>query len=567
MKSWIKRSFKRQQFVCFLAVALLPLLVTCTFLTQIVQIKVENDKQKEIVQTGENIDEALIEVFESLGETADLVANHAQIVSMIDETGTWVRSKTYELFYSITMPMREYAIFDILNREGRCVYSTGSLSGNIENGTYWGVLKAAQENKGQLVFQRADFLEEDDNLCLRGARSISDSKGNIIGYLVIRINEKHFDAILQKNINSQIGIVILDSHWKTVYSTGIAKEGQIGEVLRERLLAGERLEYQYNKNDILISSLEGTGMIRVMLYPEAFSSSIVQAMYSVIIFMAISGFVLCLLVANRMSISLSRPIMRMNDAMHKVQEGDLKTRIPVDRQDELGQMSENFNIMVKKLDVYMQEQVRIQQKLNESQIAMMQAQMNPHFLYNTLDTMKWLAKANHVPEIATMSTGLARILRTSISKKQFIYLKEEIELVTSYAQIQKIRYNDRFQFQMIMPQELAECIVPKLVIQPIVENALIHGLEECDYGYIEVQIYQSNCDSICIEVKDNGCGIREDVMENINQKSWEKLSGHIGLFNIDTIIRLHYGEQYGLQVRKNQEQGTLVTIRLPINWK
>lgn len=567
MKSWIKRSFKRQQFVCFLAVALLPLLVTCTFLTQIVQIKVENDKQKEIVQTGENIDEALIEVFESLGETADLVANHAQIVSMIDETGTWVRSKTYELFYSITMPMREYAIFDILNREGRCVYSTGSLSGNIENGTYWGVLKAAQENKGQLVFQRADFLEEDDNLCLRGARSISDSKGNIIGYLVIRINEKHFDAILQKNINSQIGIVILDSHWKTVYSTGIAKEGQIGEVLRERLLAGERLEYQYNKNDILISSLEGTGMIRVMLYPEAFSSSIVQAMYSVIIFMAISGFVLCLLVANRMSISLSRPIMRMNDAMHKVQEGDLKTRIPVDRQDELGQMSENFNIMVKKLDVYMQEQVRIQQKLNESQIAMMQAQMNPHFLYNTLDTMKWLAKANHVPEIATMSTGLARILRTSISKKQFIYLKEEIELVTSYAQIQKIRYNDRFQFQMIMPQELAECIVPKLVIQPIVENALIHGLEECDYGYIEVQIYQSNCDSICIEVKDNGCGIREDVMENINQKSWEKLSGHIGLYNIDTIIRLHYGEQYGLQVRKNQEQGTLVTIRLPINWK
>lgn len=567
MKSWIKRSFKRQQFVCFLAVALLPLLVTCTFLTQIVQIKVENDKQKEIVQTGENIDEALIEVFESLGETADLVANHAQIVSMIDETGTWVRSKTYELFYSITMPMREYAIFDILNREGRCVYSTGSLSGNIENGTYWGVLKAAQENKGQLVFQRADFLEEDDNLCLRGARSISDSKGNIIGYLVIRINEKHFDAILQKNMNSQIGIAILDSHWKTVYSTGIAKEWQIGEVLRERLLAGERLEYQYNKNDILISSLEGTGMIRVMLYPEAFSSSIVQAMYSVIIFMAISGFVLCLLVANRMSISLSRPIMRMNDAMHKVQEGDLKTRIPVDRQDELGQMSENFNIMVKKLDVYMQEQVRIQQKLNESQIAMMQAQMNPHFLYNTLDTMKWLAKANHVPEIATMSTGLARILRTSISKKQFIYLKEEIELVTSYAQIQKIRYNDRFQFQMIMPQELAECIVPKLVIQPIVENALIHGLEECDYGYIEVQIYQSNCDSICIEVKDNGCGIREDVMENINQKSWEKLSGHIGLYNIDTIIRLHYGEQYGLQVRKNQEQGTLVTIRLPINWK
>lgn len=567
MKRWIKGSFKRQQFVCFLAVALLPLLVTCTFLTQIVQIKVENDNNKEIMQTGKNIDEALIDVFEKLEETADLVVNNAQIISMIDETGTWVRSKTYELFYSVTMSMREYAIFDILNRDGKCVYSTGSLSSNIENCTYWGILNAAQKNKGQLIFQRSDSLEGDENLCLQGARSILDGKGNIIGYLVIRMNEEHFDNLLQKNLNGQEGVALLDCHWKTVYSTGIAKEEQIGEVLRERLMEGEILERKYNKNDVSISSPAGQGMIRVMLYPEAFSSSIVQTMYSVIIFMAIVGFMLCLIVANRMSISLSKPIMRMNDAMHKVQEGDLKTRIPVDRQDELGQMSENFNTMVKKLEEYMQEQVRIQQELNESQIAMMQAQMNPHFLYNTLDTMKWLAKANHVPEIATMSAGLARILRTSISKKQFISLKEEIELVTSYAQIQKIRYNDRFRFDILMPQELSDCIVPKLVIQPIVENALIHGLEESEHGKIEVDIYQNNDDSMRIEVKDNGCGIREDIMNDINQRLWEKLPGHIGLCNIDTIIRLQYGEQYGLYVSTYQEQGTLVTITLPINRK
>ena len=125
-------------------------------------------------------------------------------------------------------------------------------------------------------------------------------------------------------------------------------------------------------------------------------------------------------VAIGISSFLSKPIHVLHDAMDEVQEGNLDTHVDMERQDEFGELAENFNIMIKRISSYMEERVRREKELNETQIAMMQSQLNPHFLYNTLDTMKWVAKANHIPEIATLAAKLAKILRTSISSAQFI---------------------------------------------------------------------------------------------------------------------------------------------------
>ena len=173
--------------------------------------------------------------------------------------------------------------------------------------------------------------------------------------------------------------------------------------------------------------------------------------------------------------------------MDEVQEGNLDTHVDMERQDEFGELAENFNIMTKRISSYMEERVRREKELNETQIAMMQSQLNPHFLYNTLDTMKWVAKANHIPEIATLAAKLAKILRTSISSAQFITLREEMTLVESYAKIQKIRFNGKFDFRYEIAPETEEILVPKLIVQPIVENAVIHGLADADEGHIFVR--------------------------------------------------------------------------------
>ena len=196
--------------------------------------------------------------------------------------------------------------------------------------------------------------------------------------------------------------------------------------------------------------------------------------------------------------------------------------------------------------------------------------------------MKWVAKANHIPEIATMAAGLAKILRTSISKRQFIYLKEELELVNCYVDIQKIRFNDKFSYTVDLQEGLEECVIPKLIIQPIVENSVLHGLKESEEGNILVRITGQE-DVLCIEVTDDGCGAPEERIDAINHRRQEQLVGHIGVSNVDTIIRLTYGEEYGIHMesltlnaenptdgQRTEEEGevhgTKVTLRLPVRY-
>ncbi len=165
--------------------------------------------------------------------------------------------------------------------------------------------------------------------------------------------------------------------------------------------------------------------------------------------------ILCVLVASRLGRNMTRPIERMNTAMRTLQEGDLSVRIASDREDELGQMSRNFNIMANELEQSVQDKVEKQKELNASHIAMMQAQLNPHFLYNTGYHEMGGEGQSHSGD-PTMAAGLAKILRTSISKRQFIYLKEELELVNCYVDIQKIRFNDKFTYSVEMEEGLEE---------------------------------------------------------------------------------------------------------------
>ena len=184
-------------------------------------------------------------------------------------------------------------------------------------------------------------------------------------------------------------------------------------------------------------------------------------------------------------------------------------------------------------------------------------------LYNTLDTIKWVAKAHHVQELATLASGLARILRTSISEAQFISLSEEVSLVCAYMDIQKIRFDGNFSYDVELPLELEECMVPKMIIQPIVENAIIHGLKERENGHIFLNIYEEE-ETLFIEVYDDGCGMDETILGLLKKRNREELKGHIGFYNVDTIIRLHYGTQYGLYAENQEQGGARVRITLPI---
>ena len=270
---------------------------------------------------------------------------------------------------------------------------------------------------------------------------------------------------------------------------------------------------------------------------------------------------LCLVCAWWLSRHLSEPVGELDAAMGRVERGDYDVRICSTRQDEMGRLAASFDRMTQEYQQNLARSVQRERELNETRLRMLQSQLNPHFLYNTLDCMKWLGVTHGVVQVATLATDLAALLRAGISGSERITLEEELELIRRYLDIQEIRFGDRFVCEIDVDERFQHCVVPKLVLQPLVENAIIHGVADSDEGFIKLWAEQQG-DDLLLMVSDNGGGIPEDVLRRLN--GHETIPGsHLGLNNVDRIVRLSYGESYGLTARVT-EQGSLVCLRLPI---
>lgn len=559
MKEKIKISFKRELLAGFLTVAVLPLVVSYLFLIQMFQVKADRDYRKVNMEQVHIVNSTFLEFWKKIEDAENSLASSWMVQMAMAGKAEGRKSEVYHILYEKTSELRELARFDLYSRDGACLYSTGTGMYQKKLPVYWGILKVSGAHGDDLIVQK-----DNEDMSLMAARGIPGEDGVPIGFVVASLTEENLNQVFQGLLGSQDGLCILNEFYEPVYSAGTAAGGEIAQTLRAGRMEGKEALSSWKDSEVFVASLGDTGLTSVLLRPEIFTGGLTGSMYSVLFLMTAFSFLLCLFVASRLSSHLSQPILLLNRAMEKVKKGNLDTRVQMERADEFGQLAASFDAMTAQLEQYMKEQVAQQKKLNEVQIAMMQAQLNPHFLYNTLDTMKWVAKAKHIPEIATLSAKLAKILRTSISSPQMITLKEEMELVDSYAEIQKIRFGGRFTFTSELPQELSEIFVPKLMIQPIVENAIIHGLADCDNGTIHVKVHRLEEQGLlCIEVIDNGCGISDEVLKCLNSRDREKLSGHIGFYNVDMVIRLHYGDGYGLQAERRREGGTCVRILLP----
>lgn len=560
-----KRTFKQELLICFLAVSVLPLAVCSLFLIQLFQMKISRDYQVMDMEQAQEVNGRLERVFGEFETLAQNFSENEMIEEALRQPELGNASEVYRMFYRETKELRAYAWFELYSADGICRYSTGTGTHQKKLEPYWGILRQAKEEPGKLIVSRADAPL--DQAVLQAAMLIEDEEGSA-GFFVINMGAQEFETLLKGTYGGQDSICILDGFLETVYDAGVAAGEDIGSILRERLFHNQPIAEDYGGNSIYLSELEGRGLYTVLLRPQAFTADTVNSMYSVLLVMIAAILVLGISLALSLSNRLSRPIHVLNETMHEVQTGNLDAHMQEDwPTTEFAQMSGNFNYMTADLKEYMEKQVEQQKQLNEIQIAMMQAQLNPHFLYNTLDTVKWVAKANRVPEIVTLVSKLAKILRAAISKEQFTTLREEMELVKSYAEIQRIRFNGKFECLCSYDESLADCELPKLVIQPIVENAVIHGLAECEEGHIQVTAYteeSENMPKLVVTVSDDGCGIEQEVIDRLNSKGLRERTDHIGLGNVDRIIRLHYGDEYGVKISKPEQGGTLVIMLFPL---
>lgn len=530
------------------------------------QEKIQRDYEKEAMAQLQNMETVIADIFLEFQAIGNTLSQNENVVESLYIKDTELKKGIYVELYKVTAKLREFAQFHLYSKGGNCKYSTENTMLGTSLPTYWGILKAAKDKKGTLVIRSVeDSTGEANKTLLQAAQVITDNQGNGIGYLVIDLQRENLNRLLDGTYNAPNSMMLLNQYWKSIYSTEVNQKESIVPLLRKQVFLGMSLKGVDDNSRCYVTPIADTGLFVVLKQREVFTASITKTMYSISIIMALVSLIFCIVVALGFSRNLTRPINQLTNAMREVENGNLETRIDLQREDEIGRLSGNFNQMTKELKDFMISQVKQQQELNESNIARMQAQLNPHFLYNTLDTMKWVAKANHVPEIATLSQSLAKILRISISEEQFIPLKEEMGLVKSYVEIQRIRFSEKFEYEASLPVELEDCIVPKLVIQPLVENAIIHGLAERDSGHINIEATRKK-NQLLLTVADDGCGMEMEMMEQLNRRDRSKLTGHLGFYNVDSIIRLHYGQKYGLHVSAMDTGGTKVTVTMPL-WK
>jgi len=273
-----------------------------------------------------------------------------------------------------------------------------------------------------------------------------------------------------------------------------------------------------------------------------------------------------------LSKKITDPILKLCKSMQSFQDGEIIEKVEATSKDEVGHLIDGFNSMMDDITVFIQEIYDNQEEKKKSEVAalkfqleLLQSQINPHFLYNTLNTVSYLAMKNRSGEIRELIQSLNMLLRATISNAtEFITIQEELEFLKAYTDIQNYRYNNMIELSFCVDEDALEYLIPKLILQPIVENALLHGIfpREESVGHVRVSI---NCYSsgIDIAVADDGVGMDVTTLQHIQEQTQPHGFNGVGLCNVSERLQLYYGEMSKLTIESVLDTGTVVTLQIP----
>ncbi|MDU5173854.1 histidine kinase, partial [Clostridium sp.] len=281
-----------------------------------------------------------------------------------------------------------------------------------------------------------------------------------------------------------------------------------------------------------------------------------------LIFCLILFIVIYLFFLNR----IFNPIKSLIENMGSKVETNLNYNFAYNKNDEIGILINSYNDMKTRINTLITINYKNQIEQKELELKQLQNQINPHFIYNTLESIHMMAEINDDPETSTMAEYFGTIIRYSMNRRiNTVKLKDEIEIINNYIYLQRIRFDSLFTIENLVTDDVLNCEIIKMIIQPLIENSIYHGLSECDgNGKIIIQALKSN-DNLIITVSDNGIGIDDKTLESLNDYINDKneLFNGIALRNINKRLKLNYGEEYGLEITSILGKGTSMILTIP----
>jgi two-component system, sensor histidine kinase YesM len=401
------------------------------------------------------------------------------------------------------------------------------------------------------------------------AKAIQRADGRVGGLILIDLRLSVVEAVFQDTSFGQSGFLfIVDPQGQLVYAPPnrvvyripVASFSSANPI---RIVRQAGVDYQVISR---LSAYTGWRAFGVFSLAESRRAAGILRWYSIAI--GVVTMLASAVAALFITRSIARPILALERLMKKAERGDLAVRFAEERSDEIGKLGHGFNAMIATMQGLI-DQVYVEQKLKrEMELRILQEQIKPHFLYNTLDTIQWMAQENGADELVKVVVALTNLFRIGLSRGQeLIPLAQELKHVESYLYIQKARYLDKFEYAVEGDPELSGCHVVRLILQPLVENAIYHGIKERrGAGRLSIQAERSG-GCLLLRVTDDGVGMGAEKMEELNRllgsDDRDGAEG-FGVHNVNARIRLAYGKNYGLSFRAAPGGGTVAEIRHPV---
>lgn len=395
-------------------------------------------------------------------------------------------------------------------------------------------------------------------------------------YLSIYFSREHLDKILKDNLSSDSSVAyIINNRDSMVATTDLALSGTYHfshDLVQESVMSsnnfimknilGEDVYAGFNR----IRNTDWYMIVAIPSKPLILKSRIFMGLFVLIYLVCILA---AFMIATLLSRSLTNRLSTVIDQMTKCRLG-LPAALPdSDTQDEIGELVDSYNYMSHMIQSLVEKQAKAAEDLRIAEFNSLQAQMNPHFLYNTMDMINWLSKQGRSQEVTLAIQKLSRFYKLTLSRKQSLStIQDELEHVSIYVELQNMRFDDNIEFIIDMPDSLMEHAIPKLTFQPVVENSILHGIMEKEEkeGTIVLTGWKDDTDTIVILISDNGVGIPPEKLKNIlSEKNITVGSSgtNIAVYNTHRRLQLIYGPEYGLKYSSTPNAGTEVEIRIP----
>jgi len=584
----IRMSFAAKMILAFVLVILIPSLFTSFSFYIVSNSTVKQNVREASVQIAKQGADSLSFIFNAGSDVSDMIYIDSRIQHVLAnnpaggadlilwrENENYMKSFLNNIVYSSSFVGIVYVLKDHTTGWGSGTFSRVKLARYYVEDQSWA--KEARELEGGLVWNeiRADQLSsggDNTEMVLPIGRAIRDFANNeTMGYILVNLNgRKVIDKIEEMKLGETGNFLVVSGEGRIMVASDTERIGKIVEnrELLSHIKDDPHIEFEFRQEDIPYYGVKqslSNGWLLVGTVPVHEITDRLNALHRNILLsfgvFSLLGIGMGLIIASR----VTQPVKKLTIGMKLVQKGDLTVRTDVNTNDEFGLMSHQFNKMITDINILM-ERVTEEQKLKqEAELRAAVHRINPHFLFNTLGTIRWLIKYGQSERAYEGISALTRLLEANMGRKgNFVTISEELDIIEKYLVILEMRYHKRFKLMISKDSEAAELLVPRMLIQPLVENAIFHGIvPKGTDGVIGIEVSREG-EATVISVTDDGIGVlpeKSNVIKSVEDAVKEGHTG-IGLQHVYECARLYFDYGSGVMIHSRQEGGTLARVVL-----